>query len=111
VDYKSIIVMLEAKVLGPKWIQLVQAILYSASTSVLLNGVLGKKIICKRGVRQGDPISPLLFVITSELLQAVINDAWMKGNINLPTGHDYDQQFPIIQYADDTLIIMPADAK
>jgi hypothetical protein len=50
-----------------------------------------------------------LFVITSELPQAVINDAWRKGHINLPTGFDYGQQFPIIQYADDTLMIMLAD--
>jgi hypothetical protein len=76
---------------------------------VLLNGIPGKKIICRRGVRQGDPLSPLLFVIISELLQAVINDAWGKGHINLPTGVDYGQQFPIIQYADDTLMIMQAD--
>jgi hypothetical protein len=91
VDYKAIIVMLEAKGFGPKWIQLVKAILYSASTSVLHNGVPGKKIICKRGVRQGGPLSPLLFVIISELLQAVINDAWRKGHINFPTGNDYGQ--------------------
>jgi hypothetical protein len=95
VDYKAIIAMLEAKGIGPKWIDLVKAILYSASTSVLLNGQPGKKIICKRGVRKSDPLSPLLFVTTSELLQAVINDAWRKGHINLPTGVDYGQQFPL----------------
>jgi hypothetical protein len=101
--------MFEAKGFGPKWIKLVKSILYSASTFVLLNGVPGQKIICKRGVRQGGPLSPLLFVITYELLQAVINDAWRKGDINLPIGCDYGQQFPIIQYADDTLMIIPAD--
>jgi hypothetical protein len=40
---------------------MVKSIQQSASTSLLLNGVPGKKIICKRGVRQGDPLSPLLF--------------------------------------------------
>jgi hypothetical protein len=30
---------------------MVKSILHSASTVVLLNGVPGKKIICKRGVR------------------------------------------------------------
>jgi hypothetical protein len=51
VEYPAIIAMLKAKGYGPKWIRQVESILHSASTSVLLNGVPGKKIICKRGVR------------------------------------------------------------
>ena len=68
VEYKTIIAMLRAKGFGPRWINWVHNILQSASTSVLLNGVAGKKIICNRGVRQGDPHSPLLYVITADLL-------------------------------------------
>jgi hypothetical protein len=71
VEYNAIISMLIAKGFGPKWIAMVKSILHSASTSVLLNGVLGKNIIFKRGVRQGDPLSPfslLLLLIYSKLL-------------------------------------------
>jgi hypothetical protein len=42
---------------------------------VLLNGVLGRKFHCKPGVRQGDPLSPLIFVFSADLLQAAINKA------------------------------------
>lgn len=76
---------------------------------MLLNGVPGKKIICKRGVRQGDPLSPLLFVLAAELLQIIINEAWQNGDISLPIENSYGLGYPVIQYADDTLIIMPAD--
>ncbi|KAM3260750.1 hypothetical protein ACQJBY_051787 [Aegilops geniculata] len=39
----------------------------------------------------------------------IINAAWANGEITLPTNQAYGLDYPIIQYADDTLLIMPAD--
>jgi hypothetical protein len=74
----------------------------------LLNGIPGKQFICKRGVRQGDPLSPLLYSFGSDLLQSAVNDLVRYGIISR-TIETNDDDFPIIQYADDTLLIMPAD--
>ena len=68
-----------------------------------------EKIICKRGVRQGDPHSPLLYVITADLLQSIINAAWSNGELSLPINHAYGQDYPIIQYADDTIFLLQDD--
>lgn len=78
---------------------------------MLLNGNPGKVFHCKRGVRQGDPLSPLLFVLAADLLQSVVNKAKDQGLINLPIPLRYTTDFPIIQYTDDTLLVMEACSK
>jgi hypothetical protein len=53
VEYSAILLMLKHLGFGEVWLKWISCILQSASTSVLLNGVPGKKICYKRGVRQG----------------------------------------------------------
>jgi hypothetical protein len=89
------------------FLQWVREVLSSGASSILLNGVPGKSFHCKRGVRQGDPLSPLLFVQGADLLQSLLNWAFQNGMLSLPIPVDAD--FPIIQYADDTIIALPAD--
>jgi len=61
-------------------------------------------------VRQGDPLSPLLFVLAADLLQSIVNRAWHIGVLKHPIGENFGGEYPIVQYADDTLLIVPADA-
>ena len=39
----------------------------------------------------------------------MVNNAWENGIISLPLESSFGQKFPVLQYADDTLLIMPAD--
>jgi hypothetical protein len=68
-----------------------------------------KKFKCKRGVCQGDPLSPLLFVLAADLLQAVINKAASLNLIKAPIPQQ--DGLPVVQYTDDTLLILQADAR
>jgi hypothetical protein len=67
-EHELIIQVLSHKGFGPKWLNWTRSILQSGTSAVLLNGVPGKTFHCKRGVRQGDHLSPLLFVLAVDLL-------------------------------------------
>ena len=86
-----------------------RAIFNSGTSSVLLNGVPRKTFHCRRGVRQGNPLSPLLSVLAANFLQVLVNKAKDMGLVSLPIPMQTDTDFPIVQYADDTLTIMEGD--
>jgi hypothetical protein len=110
-EHPFILEILKHKGFSEKWINWIKAILYFASSAVLLNGIPGKSFICKRGVRQGDPLSPLLFVLATDFLQTIVNKAWQMGVMKHPLSEDFGGDYPIVQYADDTLLILPVEAR
>jgi hypothetical protein len=107
-EHEALLLILQHKGFNDQWIRWVKDFLASGVSSVLLNGVPGKQFYCKRGVRQGDPLSPLLYVLGGDVLQSAVNRLLRDGTIQLPIPNA-DSDFPIIQYADDTLLIMQAD--
>jgi retron-type reverse transcriptase len=68
IEHEALLQIMEAKGFDKIFIGWVKELLSSGTSSVLLNGVPGKQFICKRGVRQGDPLSPLVYTIGSDLL-------------------------------------------
>ncbi|GKV06524.1 hypothetical protein SLEP1_g18408 [Rubroshorea leprosula] len=58
-----------------RWIQLIMACVTSVQYEVLLNGSEAGRVSPTRGIRQGDPLSPYLFILCAEGLTAMIHDA------------------------------------
>lgn len=98
--------MLSHLVFDEVWCNWTKKSLDSGTSSILINGVPGKIFHCKRGVRQRDPFSPLLFVLVADLLQCIINNAHDQGLLSSPIPSAASEDFPVVQYVDDTVIFM-----
>lgn len=58
-----------------KWIAWVKGCIESAKISVLINGSPGEEFAMGKGIRQGDPIAPFLFLIVAEGLNGLLRQA------------------------------------
>lgn len=67
--------IMESMAFPTKWLNWMKMIFTSRTSAVLLNGVPGKVFHCRRGVRQGDPLSLLLFVLAADFLQTLLSFA------------------------------------
>ncbi|GKE55918.1 reverse transcriptase domain, reverse transcriptase zinc-binding domain protein [Tanacetum coccineum] len=62
-----------------KWCKWVDSCLRSSSMSILVNGSPSEEFVFEKGVRQGDPLSPFLFILATEGLNAIVTEAVEKG--------------------------------
>ncbi|XP_058742206.1 uncharacterized mitochondrial protein AtMg01250-like [Vicia villosa] len=72
--------------------------------SVVVNGSPTKEFVVKRGLRQGDPLSPFLFVIVGEALTRLVRKSIEIGeyeNLVIKRSCSVD----ILQFAEDTLMV------
>ena len=79
-------------------------ILNSARLSILVNGRAVGFLSCSHGVRQGDPLSPLLFCLAEAVLSRAISDSAVRGRLT-PMSYCRGPSFPThVLYADDIMI-------
>jgi hypothetical protein len=88
----------------PRWRACVALIISSSTSRVLLNGIPGKDIIHGRGLRHGDPLSPLLFDLAMDPLPRILGVAAQSGLLQPIPGNFVKSHISL--YADDTMIFL-----
>ena len=91
---------------GLSFISWVNLFYNRVQSAVNVNGYLSPFFFLTRGVSQGCPLFPLLYVLVSEVLAMNIRCNPRISGFALP---GVPPLSPISQYADDTSLIMPSD--
>jgi len=99
----SVMVNMNFPTIWRKWIY---ECIRTSTTSVLVNGSPTEEFPIGRGLRQGDPLSPFLFLLAAEGFNVLMNalvDAQMFHGFGV--GQRSKVRLTHLQFADDTLII------
>jgi hypothetical protein len=90
----------------PAYAHRIMQLVRGGQIAISINGEVGPYFRNKRGVRQGDPISPLLFNFVADALDAIMSKARVARHIEGLVPHLIPGGGSHLQYADDTMILL-----
>jgi hypothetical protein len=108
VSWPFLIEVLTQHGFGQIWRDIICGLLASSSTQVLLNGFLGRRITHRRGLRQGDSLSLMLFILVMDILALLFNRAEESGLLQYLSGRVKLHQ--ISMYDDDVVLFLSPSA-
>jgi hypothetical protein len=112
VDWNFLIYMLRRCGFGERWCMWIKHCISTVRYSVLINGVPSGFFGSSRGVRQGDPLSPFLFVLVMEAFSRMLGAFISRGLIlGFTVGSSEPNRVNVshLLFADDTLVFCGAN--
>ncbi|KAK2449352.1 hypothetical protein QL285_008554 [Trifolium repens] len=109
-DWNFLLKMLKSFGFCPTLCNWIHTILHSAKLSISINGKQEGFFSCARGVKQGDPLSPLLFCLAEEVLSRGLSKLVSDGLLK-PTKGTRNVSIPShILYVDDVMLFCKGTA-
>jgi hypothetical protein len=97
---------LRMKGFSEKWRQWINQFVTKGNVAIKVNDDIGRYFQTKKGLRQGGPLSPLLFNLAADMITLLISRAKEDGQITGLIPHLVQDGLSILQYADDTILFM-----
>jgi hypothetical protein len=88
-----------------EWVNWILNLTSSSFFSILVNGTPSKTFSPSRGIHQGDPLSPFLFVIMVEGLSCYIKASILNGSLQGLSLHGIQPTVSHSQFVDDTMMM------
>ncbi|KAA3485070.1 reverse transcriptase [Gossypium australe] len=91
-----------------KWVEGIMKCMTSVSYSIVMNGFIVEKFQPTRGLRQGDPFSPFLFLLCGEGLSSLMRLAMQKGRLKRVKASRSGPAISHLLFADDCILLREA---
>jgi hypothetical protein len=109
VQWSFMMEVLKGKNFPPKWLEWMKQIIEGGKVGININGEDGQFFNTYKGLRQGDPLSPLLFNLVSDALATMFENAKLTGQIRGLVPNLIEGGLTHLQYADDTIVFLNHD--
>lgn len=106
VDWKFLEEVLRRKGFNNTWIQWINQAVQGGKVCIDFNGERGEYFRNFKGLRQGDPLSLLLFNIIADALSAMLSRASKAKIIHGLVPHLVEGGLTYLQYSDDTILLL-----
>ncbi|KAJ9560212.1 hypothetical protein OSB04_005372 [Centaurea solstitialis] len=90
---------------GEKWRSWMKGCICTAKVSVIINGSPTKEFTMGKGVRQGDPLAPFLFILAVEGLTVALKEAQQASLVRGVRINNLEEEISLFQFADDAIFL------